>query len=136
MSKVLYVTPSKCTGCKTCEVSCAFAHPAGAEPGVSRTRVHATGAGTPGSGMPVVCLQCEHAGCVASCPANALWRDKELGMIHVVEDRCIRCASCVAACPFGCMHWDASATLPLKCDLCKGEPKCAKYCPSGALQYR
>jgi carbon-monoxide dehydrogenase iron sulfur subunit len=135
MKKTYTVTPALCVGCKTCEMSCAFAHPVKGQPGVSRIRIDADLQGRPGLSKVVVCLQCEEAACVAACPANALWKDAELGVIKHLEERCIHCASCVAACPFGNMHWEAKVQFPRKCDLCLGDPKCARFCPTGALRY-
>jgi Fe-S-cluster-containing hydrogenase component 2 len=38
-------------------------------------------------------------------------------------------------CPFGGSSWDAEKGEVLRCDLCKGDPVCAKLCPTGALRY-
>jgi anaerobic carbon-monoxide dehydrogenase iron sulfur subunit len=135
MSKLLHISPSKCIGCRTCEMACAFSHPADGKPGMSRIRIFPDPENRPSFSKVVVCLQCEEAACVTACPANALWRNPKTGAIYHVEDRCIRCRSCVIACPFGNMHWDPAPDLPIKCDLCGGDPACAKFCPSGALIY-
>jgi Fe-S-cluster-containing hydrogenase component 2 len=42
---------------------------------------------------------------------------------------------CVAACPFGMAHFDPINRRVIKCDLCEGEPYCAKFCPYEAVQY-
>jgi len=47
----------------------------------------------------------------------------------------IGCGSCVQACPFGNMKWDFVSSRPVKCDLCGGDPMCAKFCPEKALVY-
>ena len=42
---------------------------------------------------------------------------------------------CVKACPFGAMRVDPHTGHVFKCDLCEGDPECAKWCPTGALQF-
>lgn len=133
MSRSLVVTPSRCIGCRTCEVACAFSHPQRARPG--RTRIRAFAQKAPEKGIPVVCLQCDAAACVQVCPTGALERDDATGAVMVREDKCVLCRSCVTACPFGNMGWDDAVRKVYKCDLCGGDPECAKYCPSRALEH-
>ena len=134
--KLLHIHPKVCIGCRTCEMTCAFSHPVEGQPGTPRIHIASDPQGRPGLSKVTICLQCEDAGCVAACPANALWRDPKTGAIYHKPERCIRCRSCVAACPFGNMHWQETTDLPVKCDLCGGDPKCARFCPSGALVYK
>ena len=42
---------------------------------------------------------------------------------------------CVVACPFGNIYFDSVSTYPVKCDLCGGDPRCVKFCPSGAISW-
>jgi len=66
---------------------------------------------------------------------EALVRNEKTGAIDVLDDRCIKCMACVTACPFGNMHADEQQRTVFKCDLCKGEPKCAMFCPTRTLEY-
>jgi len=132
--KRLIITPSRCTGCRTCEIACAFSHPLrGGAPGKSAIRAFAID--PPEHGIPVVCIQCDTAACVAVCPTAALVRDDELGAVLFQKERCIRCRSCEAACPFGNIIYDAATNRVVKCDLCHGEPRCAQFCPTQTLVY-
>jgi Fe-S-cluster-containing hydrogenase component 2 len=132
MKKNLQVTPSKCTGCRTCELACAFSHQADSRP--TRTRINTYQAGIQVF-IPVLCLQCEEAACVKVCPNESLTRNPDTGAIEVNE-RCIKCMACIAACPFGNISIDNVTNSVIKCDLCKGEPMCAAFCPSGALVFK
>ncbi|MBI5499739.1 MAG: 4Fe-4S dicluster domain-containing protein [Deltaproteobacteria bacterium] len=140
MNKRLQVTPARCIGCRTCEIACAFSHPAAARPGSPQgggpgpTRIRAYPIKPPESGVPVVCLQCDSAACVRVCPTQALQRDDRTGAILVSEDRCILCRACVWACPWGNVGYDEGRKVIHKCDLCAGDPQCARYCPSRALE--
>lgn len=134
--KLLHVYPQLCTACRNCEMACSFVHAKGPQLGLPRIKILPGPEGSTRHHAIVVCLQCEEAACVAACPANALWRNPDTGAIYTVEERCIQCGSCIAACPFGNMHPSAIDGHPIKCDLCGGDPACVKFCPAGALVYK
>ncbi|MEA5097982.1 MAG: 4Fe-4S dicluster domain-containing protein [Burkholderiaceae bacterium] len=152
MNRFVIAEPSKCIGCRTCEVACALAHPFGDgttqalspanfQPRLKLVRnIRVT--------APVQCRQCENAPCVNSCPTKALVY--RAGTVQLLEDRCIGCQTCVIACPFGAMSMAdtpvKTVSGPLmsrktvshahKCDLCidrKEGPACIQVCPTKAL---
>lgn len=127
------VHPSLCTGCRTCELACAFTHTRNQKPG--RSRIYPLGY-APDEYVPVTCLQCDEAACIKSCMFDALRRNEETGAIELNLDRCVKCEACVAACPFGCALLDEVHDEVVKCDLCGGDPACARFCPTKALVYK
>jgi Fe-S-cluster-containing hydrogenase component 2 len=48
------------------------------------------------------CRHCENAPCILVCPARALDKNEQ-GLINRAVNLCIRCKSCITACPFGTM---------------------------------
>jgi Fe-S-cluster-containing hydrogenase component 2 len=130
---VLRVAIERCTGCGNCELVCAFAHVRAGTPGEPRIHVLRDGSAEAPRATPIVCLQCDTAACVAVCPVGALARNGTTGAIDLDQERCIRCRSCLGACPFGNALWDDGQHAVAKCDLCGGAPWCARFCPSGAL---
>lgn len=134
MKARLVVTPNLCTGCRTCELACAFAHSINRKPG--RSRIYPLPGGSHEMWIPVVCLQCEDPACMKSCLVDALSRNEETGAIVLDQDKCVKCMACVAACPFGCSLYDAQHDLVVKCDLCDGDPVCAHFCPTRALEFK
>jgi carbon-monoxide dehydrogenase iron sulfur subunit len=134
MKSRLVVTPNLCTGCRTCELACAFAHSIAGKPG--RSRIYPLPAGSPDAYTPVVCFQCDDPACVKSCLVDALALNEETGAIELDQEKCVRCGACTAACPFGCALHDTVHDLFVKCDLCEGDPVCAMFCPTKALEYR
>jgi len=134
MKSRLIVTPNLCTGCRTCELACAFAHSVNGKPG--RSRIYPLPAGFPDMWTPVVCLHCDDPACAKSCLVDAITRIEETGAMELDNEKCVKCMACVAACPFGCSLHDAQHDMVVKCDLCGGDPVCAHFCPTKALEYR
>jgi anaerobic carbon-monoxide dehydrogenase iron sulfur subunit len=60
---------------------------------------------------------------------------RKLEQGKVDYDVCIGCRMCVAICPFGAMGFDVLAKKVMKCDLCDGDPQCARFCDVHAVSY-
>lgn len=133
MAKELYLNPSKCTGCRTCELVCSIKNEGMANPVLSRIQVIADK--PRGLRIPTVCLQCEDAVCVAVCPVGALKREADQGVVRHDKAKCIGCRSCVMACPFGGVAASPLSGQIFKCELCDGDPECVKACEDGAVTY-
>jgi Fe-S-cluster-containing hydrogenase component 2 len=133
VKKMLVIKPRQCTGCRTCELACAMAKGSPEKLARPRIRIH-----RPDDGLPVqmTCLQCLEAACVKVCPVGALARNAETDAVVLDPERCIGCGFCLAACPFGHMAWARDNRISEKCDLCGGDPACARFCPSGALCFK
>ncbi|WP_413881433.1 4Fe-4S dicluster domain-containing protein [Desulfobacula sp.] len=85
--------------------------------------------------VPVSCQQCQDAPCLKGCPVGAISRNEELNRVEVDYDVCIGCRTCVSVCPFGAMHYNAIDGKVAKCDLCDGDPQCARFCDIKAIEY-
>jgi Fe-S-cluster-containing hydrogenase component 2 len=129
----LVIQPQHCIGCRACEMACAFTHGQDGQPAASRCQTLTV---AKDEHVPLMCLQCDHAACVQSCPVSALAMNPETGVVLLDAERCIRCLACTVACPFGNMHFDPALQLVHKCDLCAGcgdVPRCAMFCPTKCL---
>jgi Fe-S-cluster-containing hydrogenase component 2 len=133
MNKVLIVDFERCVGCRVCEEICAFHHYWTHSRGLSSVTIVAFDEIS--RDVPVVCVQCEDPACRAACPTGSIYRNEETGAYLVNRETCIGCRSCVFACPFGAMFFHDEDHVPIKCDLCDGNPECAEICPSNALRY-
>jgi len=131
--KFLVIEPEKCTGCRICELVCCFHHTKEFNP--KRARIAVLRDEEAGINIPMVCQQCEIPLCEEACPTGATYRDEKTGAILIDEEKCIGCRMCIYACPFGGPSIDPFTMMTIKCDLCGGNPQCAKYCPRKAVEY-
>jgi len=131
--KILLVVPEKCTGCRICELVCSLTHEGVCNPAESRIGV--VNWYREGISLPMVCQHCEKPPCTEVCPANALKRNSETGAILIDPGLCMGCKMCLVVCPFGGLSLEDGQEIPVKCDLCNGEARCASFCPTGAIQY-
>ena len=131
--QALEIHPEKCTGCKQCELACAWVQTGTFQPSRSVIRVHIFD--EEASYAPYTCFQCQEAWCMQACPVNAIDIDAESGAKIVIDETCVGCKLCVIACPFGTIFYDKSTNVAAKCDLCAGDPACAKACPTDAIVY-
>ena len=151
--KEVVVNPDKCVGCMQCMLACATAHSrslqlfaATLETPMPRPRVH-VGAGRYNEGFPNRCRHCDPAPCQLACLTGAIARDAAAATVLIDPERCINCASCAMACPYGVIrfHEDPFAppgqTVAVKCDNCGSRvsqgmvPACVEVCKTGALVY-
>ena len=119
--------------CRLCELVCSVKHSGVSNPMRSRIRVMKWE--DEGIFVPVSCQQCEDAPCAAACPRKALTRNEDSGQVDLDYDLCIGCRTCVSVCPFGAMHFDVLGHRVIKCDLCDGEPQCARFCEVQAVSF-
>ena len=132
MRRSWIIDPLKCTGCKTCEVVCSLYHHNEVNP--SRSRIRIVKWEDKGIDVPVVCQHCEIPLCMENCPTGALYRDEENGLVSYRRDLCIGCKLCLLVCPCGGISLCDDGSI-LKCDLCGGDPNCAKFCISKAIEF-
>ena len=118
----------RCSGCRKCEIACSLFHEKRIWPEASRIRVFML---VPGAEVPHFCVQCEDYPCVGSCPVSALSVDKETGAVLVEKEKCTGCGNCIEACPGRVPHIHPRDSYVVICDLCGGEPRCAKVCQEG-----
>jgi anaerobic carbon-monoxide dehydrogenase iron sulfur subunit len=150
--KTVIVHPERCVGCWQCRIACAVEHSqsknlAGALSETVRPKPRLSiFPGRQHLAFPNKCRHCDPAPCQQVCIAGAIFRTPR-GTVHIDPDRCINCAMCAMACPFGVLTYAATAKTPerravaLKCDQCPEReavgrvPACVEVCKVGALTY-
>jgi len=125
-----------CMGCKGCEIACKVEN----EVPLStwRLRVKYVDVGsypeTKRTFTPLRCNHCENAPCERICPVSAL-HYLDNGIVNIDRERCIGCAGCVMACPYGAIYIDPETQTADKCTYCAHRvassmmPACVVACP-------
>ncbi len=126
-----------CCGCRICEKMCALHHEKKYNPAYSRIKVYQFYPGP--IDVPIVCQYCEDRPCVTACPTDALVYDTNTFQMTIDDKACTGCEICNQACidseRGGCITFNPENGIAQICDLCGGEPQCAKYCPSNTLHF-
>lgn len=138
--KTMFVDPSRCIGCRACEAAC---RECDSHKGESMIMIDFADRAWSVATQPTLCMHCEDpvAPCAQVCPALAILITPDGVVQQADPSRCIGCANCVYACPFGVPKFDIEARLMKKCNLCYDrtsqdlKPWCAAACPTQAIWY-
>lgn len=146
-----YIDSSRCSGCKTCQVSCKDKNDINV--GRKFRRVYEYGGGSwvkEGNAwqnntfayyLSIACNHCDTPACVAGCPTGAMHKRKEDGLVLVNQDVCIGCRYCEMRCPYGAPQYDEEKHVMSKCNGCLDRleqglnPVCVDSCPQRAIEF-
>jgi benzoyl-CoA reductase subunit BamC len=128
--KTIKVDVDKCNGCRACEVACSAFHaaPKYSSNNPARARIRVIREPLKDVYVPV------YAG--EYTPAECAGRDK-----YTIDGKAYEeCAFCRASCPSRDIFKEPDSKLPLKCDMCEGDPTlekplCVQWCLVDALTY-
>ena len=126
--------PERCNGCGDCVKACSRAKSGTQEPVHSRIQVAKDPAGA-AFGL-ALCRQCGEPQCVMNCPAGALKKDEETGVVGLDDASCVGCHLCTVACTYAGITYNGETGRLMKCDMCGGEPACVKSCTTRALEFK
>ncbi|MGD0236129.1 MAG: 4Fe-4S dicluster domain-containing protein [Syntrophorhabdales bacterium] len=144
--KVLAFDPHLCTGCMYCITACSTHNEGRTSLSAARLRMirhegHALTRAREKDELIftlVMCRQCEDPVCSAVCPTGAITRDSSIGAMVIEREVCTGCGECTTSCPFGAISFSENSNgeaRAFKCELCKGDPLCVKFCYAQALTY-
>ncbi len=123
--KTINIDADKCNGCRACEVICSAFHamPKYSSNNPARSRVRVVRDPLRDIYVPLYAGEYTESECIG--------RDK-----YIIDGKEYdECGFCRASCPSRDLFREPDSGLPLKCDLCDGEPEplCVKWCLVGAL---
>jgi phenylglyoxylate dehydrogenase beta subunit len=123
---------ARCDGCGACMDACALEKTGQAERADSRIQITpANGAGA----ALALCRQCADPKCATHCPAGALGKDADSGVVKWDGSKCVDCLLCTVGCTYGGIVFNERSGRVVKCDTCEGNPACVKACRAGALRH-
>ncbi|MGQ0534738.1 MAG: 4Fe-4S dicluster domain-containing protein [Methanobacteriota archaeon] len=124
--------PDLCVGCNLCSYACSMNKFGIASRKKTAIRI------VKDEGLkleyPAFCVQCDERPCVTSCPTEALEWDASLGIVKLIDEKCIHCGICALECPYEVIAFEDRDIV--KCDLCLGQPQCTQFCPTDAIVFR
>ncbi len=146
-----FVDTTKCSGCKTCQLSCKDEKDLSIGPKFRRVYEYTGGSWVQSSGawyhdvfsyyLSIACNHCLQPTCVKGCPTGAMHKRPQDGLVVVNAEICIGCRTCEMRCPYGAPQFDADNKIMTKCDGCyqrvaEGlKPVCVDSCPQRALDF-
>mgnify|MGYP001772561662 CR=1 FL=1 len=68
--------------------------------------------------LPRICNHCLNPACVAACPAGAMYKRKEDGIVLNDQNKCRGWRFCIAACPYKKVYYNWVTGKAEKCILC------------------
>jgi nitrate reductase beta subunit len=68
--------------------------------------------------LPRICNHCLNPGCVAACPAGAIYKRGEDGIVLVSQEKCRAWRMCISGCPYKKVYYNWATGKSEKCILC------------------
>ena len=90
--------------------------------------------------LPRICNHCLNPSCLAACPAGAIYKRGEDGIVLVSQEKCMGWRMCVSGCPYKKVYYNWASGKSEKCILCyprletQQAPACMHTCP-GRIRY-
>lgn len=147
MQYAFYFDQTRCTGCGACAVACKDWHDIPAGP-IRWMRLECTEKGKYpdvfAGYLVLPCFHCIHPLCASACPADAIEKSPDDGIVRVDPDKCLgsdECdAKCRKACPYDAPQFGPKPGAKMsKCNFCEDRwaegrlPICVESCPTRAL---
>lgn len=132
---------NKCTGCHACQIACTLENQV--EWGTNWRQVitfnEYKNPDLPSFHLSLACNHCMDAPCLKFCPALAITKDAQSGVVLISGLKCIGCKYCSWVCPFDAPRFNHQSGIMEKCTLCNHRlkenltPACVSICPTNAL---
>jgi DMSO reductase iron-sulfur subunit len=131
----------KCVGCQACQIACSIENDLGYDfswRAINTYNPEQVDA-LPHYHLSLACNHCREAICLYQCPAKAISKNPDNGIVIIDENKCIGCKFCSWVCPYDAPNYNSLLGVMTKCTLCshrieeKLEPACVSICPTDAL---
>ena len=90
--------------------------------------------------LPRICNHCLNPGCVAACPAGAIYKRGEDGIVLLSQEKCRAWRMCISGCPYKKTYFNWATGKSEKCILCyprleSGQPPACFHSCVGRIRY-
>ncbi len=90
--------------------------------------------------LPRICNHCLNPACVGACPAGAIYKRGEDGIVLISQDKCRAWRMCISGCPDKKTYFNWGTGKSKKCILCyprleSGEPPACFHSCVGRIRY-
>jgi len=90
--------------------------------------------------LPRICNHCANPGCVGACPAGAIYKRGEDGIVLISQDDCRAWRMCISGCPYKKTYYNWASGKSEKCILCfprleSGQPPACFHSCVGRIRY-
>jgi anaerobic dimethyl sulfoxide reductase subunit B (iron-sulfur subunit) len=136
------IDTERCVDCRACATACQSSN--NIEVDVAWRHVTNTWSGhyphVTFTSVSMACNHCAEPACIQVCPADAISKRGEDGIVVVDRTKCIGCRACGEACPYNAPQYGKDGFMQ-KCNLCLdrvsagNKPACVTTCPAGALTF-
>jgi tetrathionate reductase subunit B len=153
--KAFVIDISICNGCYCCQVACKDEHVGNDWLPYSRSQpdtgqfwmklnehIRGTVPKVKMHYIPVMCMHCDDAPCMAACPVEGAIYKREDGLVIIDPGKCNACRNCVDVCPYGTIFFNEELNTAQKCAGCAHllddgweAPRCVDACPTHALKF-
>jgi Fe-S-cluster-containing dehydrogenase component len=153
--KAFVIDVSRCNGCYCCQISCKDEHVGNdwtpyAKPQPDTGQfwlkqnefVRGTVPKVKVSYRPVLCMHCDDAPCIPSCPIEGAIYKRDDGLVIIDPVKCTGCKNCVDSCPYSVIYFNEALNIAQKCTGCAHlldngwtTTRCADVCPTEALKF-
>lgn len=148
MQMGFYFDQTRCTGCFACIVACKDWNDVPAGPASWRRVTTIEKGKYPDlfvAFFSAACYHCAEPTCIKACPAKAITKREEDGVVIVDREKCLgkdNCTKCLTACPYKAPQFGAENNAKMqKCNLCLDrlaegkKPSCVDACPMRAMDF-
>jgi anaerobic dimethyl sulfoxide reductase subunit B (iron-sulfur subunit) len=137
-----YYDAGRCIGCRACVFACKDWNDNAVGESVYWRHVTTVESGRAPNvrltNQSIACNHCAKPACVDACPAKAISKRSDDGIVVVDKSKCTGCKTCGEACPYGAPQYGTDGKMQ-KCDLCLDKIKqgqktaCDAACTGDAL---
>jgi len=135
---------NKCVGCQACQIACSIENDLGYDFSYREINTYNPEQldSLPHYHLSLACNHCQEPICLYQCPAKAIFKNPDNGIVIIDENKCIGCKFCNWVCAYDAPKYNSFLNAMTKCTMCTHrieenlQPACVSICPTDALNIK